>query len=176
MLSVMGVHAARETAFEFDPYVPLVFRCFDTADDVPLYWIAGNSHDQLMEVGLHPLTGAICKVVATSLGREIVHSNDSHSRHPVIAQGVPICDVSGWDWDPYRSNDGARFREEALPFCVVLGRDFLSIAIEKGGPANGYYRAGRMLFGVDSQNDVCRWDFTSLSPQEITNVRAAAQL
>jgi hypothetical protein len=68
MLEVIGFHPVEDTALEIDEYVPLRFRCQDTFDPVPLYWRTGDFHRQLIEIGLNPYSGAVCKITVTGLG------------------------------------------------------------------------------------------------------------
>ncbi len=162
MLKVVGATSVDTCAVEMDGFVPLSFRCLG-APNVPIYWRTGNFDTSLLEIGLHPITGAICSVTVTSIdpsGFLAARSGLDDVRRTL--PGMPFCDIAAWPSD--------RFKDEAGDFTIEVGENSVTIWLAPLRSVDAMYEAGSARFGVDVTEHLCCLLFERLNTQDIEHL------
>lgn len=167
MLTVIGFQPTEHVVYEGDDFVPLKFSFPDTIHALPLYWRTGDFKRQLLEIGLEPNSGAICKITVTGIGELSDTADVIPAESTSIATGVPICDISRWDAEATEYAD--RFRDEVRPFTVFLRSHNVMIAFGSSVSAERVCSVGSVEFGL--RDDVLSYiSFSDLSSQSIERI------
>lgn len=171
MLRVVGSVSADDCWIVMDEYVPLRLRC-SHKPDVPIYWRTGNFDTSLLEVGLHPDTGAICTVTVTGTdlfdpsGFRVMPNATSASAMSRI-RGMPICNIAGWPSDPFIERFRDRFKDEPGPFTVTVGRNNIVVWLGPETPLSVMYESKAMTVGVNASDEICYLLFEGISSHDI---------
>ena len=146
MLSVIDVAPVCDCHLLMDAYIPLWLRC-SKSTEVPIYWRTGNFDTSLLEIGLDSEKGMICAITLTSIDPDRFVVEETPIRAVSSVFGMPIFDIIEWKDD--------LFKEEYLPFSVVIGRNSLTIFLgSKETCLQTTYDLGPIMFGVSLEPEV----------------------
>jgi len=167
MLRVLGCQNIDICSVLMDDHIPVRFECGQRTD-APLYWRTGNFSSSLIEIGLTRETGAICRVVITSIDPSAVSNNDTVPRCSNRLQGVPLCDVSAWPSESQLLNSfGARFKDEPGPVAINVAEDNIGIWLSSTRSLRTMYDVGQVTFGVDEDGLLIYLSFGELKDWEM---------
>ena len=156
---------------ECDGYIPLVVRFGGYKGPtvfLPKYWRTGDFKHTLIEIGVNPSSGAICKIVFTALN--LLQSKIILTNEGVTKTGVPCAALEQWENSTERvdvKNDvigSLANRELTVIFCNLLPRNLEKIQCE------------RIIFLIDHNTDLCGIQIMGLSDQEFENIRNSTSL
>jgi hypothetical protein len=153
---------------ECDGYVPLVAR-FDgykgPVSWAPKYWRTGDFKRSLLEVAVNPSSGAICKIVLTSLYE--IQEKLFVDGEPCSKTGIPSASLSQWSDAQTRIDVEQRILGSLVDReLTVIFAEVESMPLEKIG-------CDRVIFFIDQFRDLRGFRVTKLSQREIDNLRFA---
>ena len=150
-------------AIECDGYVPLVARNIGEFTYCEKYWRTGDFKNTILEFGVKPTDGTICKVTVTLMGkfsRKLLPFVELCS----IRDGVPCLDLMRW-------HESAKSLDDHGPFDASLVKDRLVIRFSNSDAKICHgIRNGRLIYVVDSDDELTGIEVLDLSSQEINNI------
>jgi hypothetical protein len=172
MLKVIGHKEIRESSLEIDGYVPLSFRCWEVRSKtaIPLYWRFGNLKTTLIEIGISQENGAIFDVTVVSLSEILnygANDDDYISENIPVISGLPVCEI--------KPTDELTYFDEKREIISGLRKDSIVIWIGDKTEESTVYKAGRLMFGVNSQNEICCLRVDHLDEEELKNFLFSTQ-
>lgn len=170
-MEIESINPVVTVEIECDSYVPVIIR-FDGYEGpiswVPKYWRTGDFKRSLIEIGMNPNSGAICKIVLTLLCDVVSHpiAGEATSER----SGLPIAAMSPWR-DGQSRVDIKQVIANALTeneLTVLFGvREFAEL---------DKVMCGRVAFLIDRQARLCGLQVVRLNSQEIDNLRFSLNL
>lgn len=150
---------------ECDGYVPLVVR-YDgykgPTSMAPKYWRTGDFKHTLIEVAVNPSSGAICKMVVTSL--RPLQSEPIAINVPSNKTGMPCVSMSQW------ANDQERVDIEQDVTASLVDRE-LTVVFGKVEPTSlKRIVCDRMTFLINHFDEFRGITVGNLSEQEVANI------
>ena len=170
MLKVIGCIEINESRLVMDGYVPMSFRCWEVRSDVsvPTYWRVGNLKTSLIEIGISQENGAIFGVTVVALA----HVRDLRLRpgyrlNPTAPRklGLPLCDIE--------KSGELKYMDESMNLIVDYDDESIYIRFGDKAAESKMYQAGRLIFGVDSRDEICSLWIDGLRKGELDNFLSA---
>lgn len=153
---------------ECDGYVPLVIR-FDgykgPTSFAPKYWRTGDFKHSLIEVGVTPSSGVICKIVLTSL--RPLQSEPTVTDVPSNATGLPSASLSQW------ADDQERVDFEQDVTGSLVDRELTVVFGNVASTSLKRIACDRVTFLIDQFEALRGIQVGNLSEQEVENIRYA---
>ena len=169
-MQVDSIAPVESASIEFDGYVPVVIRVNGEFEWPPRYWRTGDFEKSLVEVGVDPNSGALCKVTVTSV--------DGLSNQPIspigmvdsVPNGLPRAVLATWP-------DGQTRVDEQHELTASLVGNRLTVAFgEFDQPMTNSVRCDRVIFLIDESNTLRGIELHELTEGEIENFRYAVGL
>jgi hypothetical protein len=190
MLQVIATAEATACTITVDDYVPLSWRCTDAP--APLYWRTGDLALSLLEIGLVPESGLLCRVtVVSATGR--LRPDDGRAEAYVASAapraGLPRCDTRPWldrhawpDMDSWTSREGPwlfaqlrweeRIMDEAVPFTLSVSAEGVSLWLGDPVPVAVCYVTPTLSCGVSHDGGLRLLHFGGLQKDERARIVA----
>ena len=147
-----------------DGYIPVVARTLGFADFPLIHWRTGDAKS-LVDFGIDPATGVICKITVTMLG-DVETSPVQKNEISELSRGVPCVFVE--DWNPKTP----RHVEQPVKAVLFGNRLVLRFGPQKGQLSTAI-RNGRVVFQVDQSGVICGIEILDLSTKELEEFRYA---
>ncbi|MBL8892755.1 MAG: hypothetical protein JNL67_22455 [Planctomycetaceae bacterium] len=165
-MQVQSISPPAPVQIDCDGYIPLSIRVNGNSSWPPKYWRTGDFKHSLVEVGVDPSTGAICKIVVTSI-RDI--STESQMAREISGQqtnGVPNALLSFWGADQTRVDVEGSVHGylDGHTFTIVLGDEQDACKV---------VACDRVKFLLNSNDELCGFQVVDLADQDIENLRYA---
>lgn len=159
MLKVVSCTSYSDANVKFDEYIPITFKCLSENTPVPLYWRFGDFERSLMEIGIHPNTGALTKIVLTKFNN--IFRSDGGEEFLTIpgTEGVPVFDISSWPDD--------RFKDEMGVLDVYVGDSFFYIKFLESFITCKVLSVNNVSFGLDGSSNLLWIAFDDLRQEDI---------
>ena len=150
---------------ECDGYVPLIARSVGCTAFPLQYWRTGDFKKSLIEVGVDPSNGAICKITVTSLAG--VGSHALQLADPSTTQaGLPCISLEDW------AGSSRKDVEQPVHAALLDNRLVLQLGPQKGQRTTAICN-GRVVFQVDESSTISGIEILELSKQELEEFRYA---
>lgn len=164
----MKVHSSRQPCpvnVESDGYVPVMARFQDDFGVPPVYWRTGDFKKTLVEFGIDPESGAICKVTVTSVNGVSDKSLPKLDFElSTLQEGIPCTDTSVLEGKPRIDIENA--------VRASLENDELIVRFGDGSPTvENSVRCGQVAFLVDDEGTLCGVGFSKFSGEQVENLR-----
>ena len=147
-----------------DGTVPIVLRFngyTGPLEFAPKYWRTGNFKNTLIEVGVNPTSGELCKIVLTLLPPR--RSERAFTKSPPKTSGVPCVSLSQW------KDDKERIDVEQEVIWTLVERE---LTIVFGSVETSILKGivcDRMTFLIDQFQELSGFQVSNLSEQEVAN-------
>jgi hypothetical protein len=178
------VAQASASSLTVDDYIPLSWRCGN--EPTPLYWRTGDIEFSLLEIGLVPSAGLLCRVViVTAHGclRDDGASAADYLARAKKLEGLPVCDTQPWlqsvewpdmrtweqregDWMFDRLEGGERVIDEPGTFTVAMTTTGVAVWLSAPSPLDVCYTAPGLQCGVDASGALRLMYFNGLTEGE----------
>lgn len=167
-----------------DDYIALVWRCADTPP--PVYWRTGDLTRSLLEVGLVPQSGRLCKVTVVS-ATGCLQPDDgvtaAYLAAATVREGLPCCDIRPWldqhawpdmnSWEKQSDAwmvDHLRWEEHVIdepgPFTITSGAAGVSLWLGDPSPLAACYVTPTVRCGVNATGHLHLLHFDGLRDDE----------
>ena len=184
LLRVIESAGAAACSFTVDDDVPLSWRCADAL--TPLYWRTGDLNRSLLEIGLVPEGGRLCKVTVVLANGCLRPDDGMTAAHLASASprtGLPCCDIRPWlnrhTWPAMRSWESRegpwmfeqlrgkeRIIDAAALFTLTITADGVSVWLGDPVPLAVCYVTPTLWSGVASEGDLRLLHFGGLHDDE----------
>lgn len=176
MLKVIDSKAIKKEFIEIDQYIPFSIE-FTELGDIPLYWHLKNKNKSLFEVGIDRMSGALHSITLTMIEPKAVECvEEAYSKEvetDIPQSVVPVFNLSRWlKKEKIDDSFSERFEEESSDFTLLIGRDFLTLTLNKRG-VKTYSIGKKTKFGVDEDNNLCEIVIFNLSLDNIEDIKIA---
>lgn len=157
---------ACEFVVTFDGYLPMDAQSIKE-HTVPLNrFRTGDFRRSLLEIGVDPLTGAICRITLTSIDG-LSRDSEISAEPEVEMNSLPCIDLDQWPKDSTRLD-----MENTV--TAALSNNRLQIRLGEIRKFHSFpFRNGRVCFYEDNNHSIYRIDVLDLSCQEIEALRFA---
>jgi hypothetical protein len=167
LLKVAATEEATRPRIAVGEYVPLAVE-WDCGPHLPLYWRPGDHVRSLVEVGLHPGTGAICSIRVVLPGEDV----------EILDEGVPAVDLAATSGRPLFETDrwrGLRFLDVHLLFTLILRRDSVTLRFAPPGLHSSDLASGDVRFHLSGEGTVVGLSVVGLTGAQMQQVRATVE-
>lgn len=165
MLRIVGIQAESRATVVVDPYVPLDVELGGAECSGKLYWRALWQAEALLEVGVHPETGALMTVTLTSIPRSHIQLGQV-SLPPSRGEGLPRAALEQWSHPRHRYAE--HFIDEQVEMSLFVAEDRAVLMLGEGEPLDEVWSVGRVRLGLDSRRRLRAVEAQGLSPEEVT--------
>lgn len=162
-MQIATVAEISATKITCDGYVPVDIRFEGSFVWPPYYWRTGDFERSLIEIGVDPQTGTICKVVVVCIGDLENEGSAGNKLTSEAVNGLPCANLAIW------ADERTRV-DENMKVSTTLGKDRLRFLFgdTKKRLANTI-SCDRVAFLVDEQNKLSGFEIRELSSNELEN-------
>jgi len=150
---------------ECDGYVPLIARSVGCKAFPLWYWRTGDFKKSLIEVGVDPSSGAICKITVLCLAGIGSHASQMADLSATQA-GLPCISLEDW------AGASRKDVEQPVEAALIGNRLVLHFGPPRGQLSTAI-RNGRVVFQVDQSGVICGIEILDLSTKELEEFRYA---
>jgi hypothetical protein len=150
---------------ECDGYVPLIARSVGCTAFPLQYWRTGDFKKSLIEVGVDPSNGAICKITVTSLAGIGSHAFQMADLSATQA-GLPCISLEDW------AGSSRKDVEQPVEATLIGNRLVLQFGPQRGQLTTAI-RNGRVVFQIDQSRIISGIEILELSTKELEEFRYA---
>ena len=173
MLKISGSKPDGQTHVLVDPYVPLKIELDSSSPETPLYWRALTEDGSLVEVGLSPIDGSLCKVTLTTISRSRVVRSKLRDEDRTSEIGVPQVDMSLW---PVQRREFAEnFVDEVVPLELMLDDSTATLWFSRCSEQVSWQRLENVFFGVTKDGLLCCIEVRGLNEVQIATITEAIE-
>lgn len=170
MLKVLEIAEKLDEKVEVDLYVPfkIKFGLWDESKEHTVYWRTGDSRKSLFEVGIGKDSGKIRSMTLVQ-AKTVVQGFQKCVDDKMMPSkiGLPICDVG-----EFPANG---FIDEANDFQVCLSNDSISIYFSDERHPVSKIVCGRVIFGVDENNNMLSFQIVRLDDNDVCTLKSALE-
>lgn len=145
-----------------DGYVPVVARTLGFADFPLIHWRTGDARS-LVDFGIDPATGVICRITVTMLG-DVETSPVQNDDISELSNGVPCVFVEDW-------NPKTPLHVEQPVNAVLFGNRLVLQFGRQIGQLSTAIRNGRVVFRFDQSHIISGVEILELSEKELEEFR-----
>jgi len=170
MLQFLGIVEGNVEALTIGEYVPITI---DYGEEIAyercVMWRTGNSRS-LVQLWLDKRTGTLTQLEVVCVEAKRARREKEDPIPVAVERGHPAFDVADAfvpdpEWKTYQVMD------EERPFDFVLYSSVARLILDPTEPER-FVGSERAAFGLDDRGRLCRIDIGSLTPSDMTNLRA----